>query len=610
MSKKSSETVAAADSKGLEVKNVPTGYTVDENGVVDATTGTMKRLTRQPVWVEAISRLEDNSGHRYHLAGVARNGRRFELDLGASDAGSPRKLAAALRDHGVVIFEKAQEKLAAYLDAWELPDSLRVEHTGWCEFRGHLAFAMPNQVVASPEIDGLVRYSPGEGSEAVRTARSSGTLKEWQEGPAALTRGNPIPMFATMVAFVGPLLRRVPGAEFGGAHLHAPSSQGKTTTVQSAAAVWGDGSDPRFSQTAYSQRWLTSRCGGEGLAAEHSDMLVVLDEMGQAEPRDVLDLVFDISGGSGKRTFTRDRDPRRVRKWMTPLLSTGEDGVADFDRKEGIVPKGGQMVRFLQIESPGAVFTETHGREPREFVEEFKEACSRCYGTAGPAFVRGLLKWLEEDAPGFRRKELGEWLDAIVDGHLAELPEPPDPLRSRAIRMLSTVQLAGEIASQLEVLPYEESEIGEAVRQVRDLWLAQNRAVTDSERGARRLVRELSRNLHRLRRVRNGQAGNPPRDPAGYLVEGRTGPVVFRDAIMLEPAVFAEWVGHGQGIRTAVLSFLAAESMVRVTEESGKKRYSHRWPKVPVRRDANRRFIHLSLDVLSLFEEESEPEAA
>lgn len=71
------------------------------------------------------------------------------------------------------------------------------------------------------------------------------------------------------------------------------STTGKTTAQNWALSVWGKPKDLRHN-------WHGTKVGFELTAAAHSDAVLMLDEIGQADPREVGDLIYMIFNESGR----------------------------------------------------------------------------------------------------------------------------------------------------------------------------------------------------------------------------------------------------------------------------------------------------------------------
>src|SRR5262249_4654575 len=137
-----------------------------------------------------------------------------------------------------------------------------------------------------------------------------GTLEEWSEHVSRLAVGNDLFLFTMSAAFAGPLLD-VMGEASGGIHLWGGSQTGKTTLMCTTASVWGPGDN----KTGPIRSWRVTDNGLEAVAAEHSDGILILDEIGQASAREVSDIVYMLGNQRGKARMGRAGGARRQTTW-------------------------------------------------------------------------------------------------------------------------------------------------------------------------------------------------------------------------------------------------------------------------------------------------------
>ena len=317
------------------------------------------------------------------------------------------------------------------------------------------------------------RYSPTSSS-----LRSAGTLEEWQEKIASKCQGNPLLTFALCAGFAGVLLKFL-GLDSGGFHLFGTTSRGKTTALQVAASVFGNGADPAHSgKSSMARRWNTTANEAEGLAATHNDNLLVLDELGTCTARDYSALVYMLTGGQGKAAMDANRNLKPMRAWRVLILSSGEISTR-AKISEDRTPRGGQQVRLLDIRVPEeGVIVEPHGLAPAQFVDQVKRACGECYGTAGPAFVRVLVENCRNTA------RLVTAVRSIFDIVRPKLcPPQPTPEQRRAIDRIVAVATAGTMASYLGIIGLKPETIEAACVFVRDLWIGDETSIADTTHG-------------------------------------------------------------------------------------------------------------------------------
>jgi uncharacterized protein DUF927/Toprim domain-containing protein len=175
-----------------------------------------------------------------------------------------RDLGAAidpLLDHGMNIkcTVSARQSFAQYLASTQASERVTTAHRiGWHEAEGGLVFVLPDEIIGDGDGE---RIMLTKSVDALYDRR--GDLADWQTHVAKPAGDHRMLRFSIAVAFAGPLLF-LGGCESGLFHLHAPSSEGKTTGLRCAASVWGSGSDGgylrawRATANASKRRWRRS----------------------------------------------------------------------------------------------------------------------------------------------------------------------------------------------------------------------------------------------------------------------------------------------------------------------------------------------------------------
>lgn len=403
--------------------------------------------------------------------------------------GGGGKVLRDLADAGLVIIPGRERGVTKYLRL-SRPEARRIlaPSSGWLGDDGD-AFVTPHEVIGNvPGAD--VIYAPEVNSPSAHSIYASGTLEEWQREVALRAQGNPILVFCLLVAFLGPLLKLMK-IESAGFHLYGRSSRGKTTALQGSSAVWGNGSDPATApEKSFIRRWSLTANAVEGIAAAHSGMLTALDELATFTGTDFGAIVYNVTGGQGKSTFRSNRTLAKTRTWEANVLSSGEITIEAKIAESGKQAKAGQLLRIVSIPVGDNIIVEPHGESPADFAVSYKHACSRFFGTAGPAFVTELVKILREA----REESLQEMLKAL-ESYTADLtPKGTEPEQARAIRRFAALKVAGELAVDLGILPYSPEEVHQAIVSVRDLWLNETRGIGDTTRAVRALRHFLVRN--------------------------------------------------------------------------------------------------------------------
>jgi hypothetical protein len=157
------------------------------------------------------------------------------------------------------------------------------DRTGWVD----KSFVLPNRTYG----DETLRFKDIEPIKDT-AFECKGTLEDWKSKVATLATGNSRLIFALGCAFSAPLAPLLE-VEGGGFHLFGATSTGKTSTLKLASSVMGIPSKAI-------QRWRATANGLEGLAVAHNHLLLPLDEIGQADPRDVGNAAYMLANGQGK----------------------------------------------------------------------------------------------------------------------------------------------------------------------------------------------------------------------------------------------------------------------------------------------------------------------
>ena len=374
-------------------------------------------------------------------------------------------IAIELEDAGLSCgaSRKAHDGLKRFLGAVRSIHRVRcVERAGW---HGH-TYVFPNgRVFGAEGSDCLVLQS--EHAATAGAYAELGTRAEWQDQIARLAVGNDRMVLTLSAAFAGSLLD-VMGEVSGGVHLHGGSQTGKTTLMCAAASVYGPGDN----KTGPIRSWRSTANGMEAVAAEHSDGLLILDEIGQANGREVGEVVYMLSNQRGKARMARAGGARRIMTWRLIYLSTGETRLATKMNEAKQRLYAGQEVRLLNIPADAGaglgVFQNLQGAASAgTFADQLRRAAVSCYGTAGPAFLEALALDRANDP-----EKLENALRLGREKFLAaNVPEAADgQVRSAAARF-GLIGLAGELARNYGVVPWPEGEAFRAAKACFQAWL-------------------------------------------------------------------------------------------------------------------------------------------
>jgi putative DNA primase/helicase len=508
-----------------------------------------------PIHAVAMTEGENGDNHGLFLRFMAPNGRWREWAAPMMLLkGSGEELRGELLNQGVRIDPRNRAQLAQWLmQQYPHERIIAATHTGWHDG----AFVLPGQTIG----DAAVRFQSehAQHDDFVR----KGALNRWRDQVAAPCRGNPMLVLAVSTALAGPLLHSAKLQTRGGAilHLMGDSSRGKSTAVQVAASVWGA---PQFVRT-----WRATGNGLEAAAAALNDTVLILDEIGECDPREIGGIVYMVGNGSGKSRAARTGGARKQAHWRLMALSNGEHSLATHIASVGQRSKAGQEARMLDIPVTGrahGVFDTLQGiADGRTFADTLTQAAALDYGHAGPAFIEKLLAE-DEDLPAFYAE-------------LCERPEfqSRDSISGRAAKWFALVAMAGELAAYYGVTPWPEGEAIHAAITAFDLWREHRGPGQTEDRQIRDAIRRFI-NRHGDARFSCVKDSNGPRvhDRAGYWRDAEQGRIyLFHSDALTEAAA-----GYGsRRVLDALESagWLAgredASRSVRITVAGDRKRF-------------------------------------
>lgn len=363
--------------------------------------------------------------------------------------GSGEEMRGELLGLGVRIDSNANKLLHRWLmDSCPERRLIAATHVGWHTTPKGAAFVMPRRTLGAG--DTVFQSEHAAHDEFI----TRGEMAGWRDDVAALCSGNPLLVLSVSSALAGPLLSLTNRAG-GGLHFVGDSSTGKSTLLQVAGSVWGG--------TGFIRTWRATGNGLEGIAAALNDTCLILDEIGEADPREVGSIVYAIGNGTGKSRAARTGGARAAARWRVMLLSSGERSLAAHMAEGGKRSKAGQGVRLLDIPAQrhhGAFDTLHHLADGRALSDHLKTAVARHHGHLGPAFIERLLTD-DQDFP------------ALLEGFAqVEGFDSKDGLEGRAAASLALIGMAGELATEYGLTGWCEGEALDAAIDAYGAWKA------------------------------------------------------------------------------------------------------------------------------------------
>jgi uncharacterized protein (DUF927 family) len=395
-----------------------------------------------PFEILGLGRNPDGKGWGRFLRWRDLDGRPHEKFVGNETLqGDAAAICAPLAAEGLQIVRSQQREFANYLCGVETKVRVTVvQRTGWHEIDGESVFVLPDENIGREGVGRVLLDGVAHGPY-----ESRGTLAEWREEVATRAVGHALVTLSISIAFAGPLLH-LTGLEGGGVNLFGQSSRGKTTCLQAAASVWGRGGTP-----GYVRAWRATANGLEGAAAQSTDTVMVLDELGMVDARDAAQALYGLANGQGKQRASRDGSPREPKAWRVLFLSSGELPVdAKCAEGPGRRARAGQLVRFLDVPADrGAGFGVFDSGGPdgdgAALAKSIKLAATKAYGTAGPEFVRRLI------SDGVTGDDVHRLIDQFV---AATVPAAADGQVERAAQRFGLIFAAGELAADFGIVPW------------------------------------------------------------------------------------------------------------------------------------------------------------
>jgi putative DNA primase/helicase len=279
------------------------------------------------------------------------------------------------------------------------------DKTGWLEN----SFVLPSKKVIGN--DPIVSIGDGSDLEA-----SCGTLEEWSENVGKYCVGNTHLVFALGIAVAPIFFPFIDINESFGFHFVGPSSSGKTTILHVASSVWGKPKD-------VIRQWRTTDNALEAIAEKSNHCLLPIDEIGQADSRDLEKISYMVANEMGKSRMTSAINLRRTLSWQTIIVSSGEVTLAETLETNGKRPKVGAELRILNIpinsDDASKVFDCLHGFKGGDKISNHMKEVSKKYnGSPIEALLEKTTKEKVENKDsltGFFRDRISDLVTEMIN---------------------------------------------------------------------------------------------------------------------------------------------------------------------------------------------------
>lgn len=357
--------------------------------------------------------------------------------------------------------------------------------------------------------------------------QQKGTLSQWQQHVAYFCIGNDLLLLAVSMAFAA-VMQEPLRVENGGFNCHGKSSTGKTTTQYVAASVMGPPS--------YMKTLLSTTCGLEGVATEHNNILMVLNEFGQIEPKVAGAIAYMLGNGSGKMRANSQGTAKESFSWKNLFLCSAEVTLAEHMSVAGQAVKAGQEVRIADISADAGagmgMFQNIHGfPAPADFGSDLQRRSAEYYGTAIVAYLVELTANLDGHL-NRARQLMTEFLSKNV-------PQDAQGFVHRVGKRFALVAAAGETATEMGITGWPQGEAFRAAASCFKRWREGKEDGDKSDDVTAHVVGFLQTNQHRLQDLRDKV--NPAPGCIGFRNVGSKGEVTF----FITPAAFHNELCNG-----------------------------------------------------------------
>jgi len=423
-----------------------------------------------------------------------------------------------------------------------LPRIILAERAGWLFKNDQYAYVQPDHTIGRIGKEDIVLPNPGDGAP---DHAISGTLEEWQHQISAYCAGNTRLVFAVSLALAAPLLHPTGGEGGGGFNFVGTSSSGKTTALHAAASVAG-------SPEGHLKSCDNTGNAFESTAAQHSDGLLLLDELGQAHPEQIGQVVYKLAGGIGRGRADQSGNARGRRQWRILFLTSGETDLASMMAGAGRRSYTGQELRLADIEADAGagkgIFEQCHGFEnPADLADHLRDNARRHHGVVLNQYLQKLVA--EMNTPTERAARL-QW---IADQEQAFIRQAVPPGASgqvhRVAKRFALVAAGGELGTLYGITGWNTGEAMSAALKCFDAWLSRRGTAGHGE--VEQLLRQVSEFFERHGESRFTDMGSkikaPTSNRAGFRRSVEDG--LNEDNRLTEyfvlPAVYRSELCHG-----------------------------------------------------------------
>lgn len=391
--------------------------------------------------------------------------------------GDSREYRKVLASKGLVIStQRNEQKALDYYLNHHPTDKLAicVNRLGWHSD----AFVMPDKSYGSSQ-DVIVYQSENAVNHSFM---QRGELEQWQQYISKPLSSQSRIVTSLCIAFAGALLKPL-NIDGGGFHIVGKSSIGKSISLRVASTVWGKPSE-------YVKTWNMTKNAAEGAAAMHNDGFLALDEISQADKRDVGQLSYLYANGDGKGRGKASGGNRVTEKWRVIFLSNGEETLKSLMAQANQKTNAGMEVRLCHIDGDaghglGIFDSLAIAETPEGQAQKITDLTDKYYGIAGIEW----LKYLTEN-----RSEAVQAANKFMNEFMYKYSHVKSQA-NRVAKRFALVAAAGELATQAGITGWSSGQATRAVSTCFENWL--DNYGSDGNHEDRQVIAHIAKYLQR-----------------------------------------------------------------------------------------------------------------
>ena len=226
------------------------------------------------------------------------------------------------------------------------------------------------------------------------------------------------------------------------------------------------------------------------MSKAHNELILILDELAEIDPHQLKPTIYMLGNGQTKSRANQNGDAIAKKFFSIVFLSNGEETLEAIASKAGETLKAGQEVRLIEIDADAGlgmgIIQELHDfKNSDSLISEIENNFNQFYGVAGKAFLENISEMKSND-----EHALMNTIKCYQNSFDSHLRESSNPQVGRVQNSFSFIAAIGELAIELEILPFNKGEMESAVLEVFNLWKnSRDRTILSDEERALDQVR-------------------------------------------------------------------------------------------------------------------------